>query len=284
MKLRAIAYWVAVLGVLLLMSACGNGNAGSSTADDAHQAAGHEQTDPPADPLASESVSQEQSTDGDPPADPQPAKNDPADSADKGQPVDPQQPASSVEGGADHKGDDNHTKPIEDEKSSKDQGSGKSEPKPDSTGKPAGSAAKNDDPKPEPEAPAPSKAGGSGNAAKPSPPAEPSKDGSKNGSAGGGKTGDASAKTDKQKSKTHVVEITDFAFSPASLEITSGDRITFVNKDPVSHTATADDDSFDTDLFGKDEEKTVLFEQVGEFGYYCAPHPAMRGTIIVKAK
>ncbi|WP_173275103.1 plastocyanin/azurin family copper-binding protein [Paenibacillus sp. NEAU-GSW1] len=84
--------------------------------------------------------------------------------------------------------------------------------------------------------------------------------------------------------KVHVVEIKNFAFSPSKLEIKAGDSVKFINKDEVRHTATADDDSFDTGLFGQDEEKVVVFSEEGEFAYYCAPHPAMLGTITVSAK
>ena len=79
----------------------------------------------------------------------------------------------------------------------------------------------------------------------------------------------------------HIVEIVDFAFSPDTLEIKAGDRVKFVNKDEVRHSATADDESFDTGLLGLDEEKTIEFPEAGEFSYYCLPHPAMRGTILV---
>lgn len=97
-------------------------------------------------------------------------------------------------------------------------------------------------------------------------------------------SGSPAAATAKPAEKTtaHTVEITNFAFSPETLEISKGDTVTFINKDEVSHTATADDGSFDTGLLAQKESKTVTFNETGEFGYYCEPHPGMRGTIIVK--
>ncbi|MBP3964940.1 cupredoxin domain-containing protein [Paenibacillus lignilyticus] len=86
------------------------------------------------------------------------------------------------------------------------------------------------------------------------------------------------------KSKTYTVEIKEFAFTVSSLTIRPGDTVKFINRDKVKHTATADDGSFDTGLFGLDEEKSVTFDTEGEFSYYCAPHPAMQATIIVSAK
>jgi plastocyanin len=82
--------------------------------------------------------------------------------------------------------------------------------------------------------------------------------------------------------KLHVVEIVDFAFAPATLTIAKGDRVSFINKDAVGHTATADDESFDTKMLDQDEAAEIVFGEAGEFGYYCLPHPGMRGTIIVE--
>ncbi|WP_372637509.1 plastocyanin/azurin family copper-binding protein [Cohnella sp.] len=79
-----------------------------------------------------------------------------------------------------------------------------------------------------------------------------------------------------------VIEIKDFAFSPAKVTIGKGTTVIFVNRDKVEHTATADGGEFDTGLFGKDESKEVKFEDAGTFTYYCAPHPGMIGSIIVE--
>lgn len=82
----------------------------------------------------------------------------------------------------------------------------------------------------------------------------------------------------------HIVEITNFAFSPEKLEISQGDIVTFVNKDEVKHSATADNGQFDTELLAQDESMKITFPDAGEFGYYCIPHPGMRGSIVVKEK
>jgi plastocyanin len=82
----------------------------------------------------------------------------------------------------------------------------------------------------------------------------------------------------------HTVEITNFAFSPEKLEISQGDIVTFINKDEVKHSATADNGQFDTELLAQDESMKITFSDAGEFGYYCIPHPGMRGSIVVKEK
>lgn len=92
---------------------------------------------------------------------------------------------------------------------------------------------------------------------------------------------DNTAPAAEEGRKEYIVEITNFAFSPAKLEIKAGDRVKFINKDEIKHSATADDSSFDTGLMAQDEDKTVTFDDAGEFAYHCMPHPGMQATIIV---
>ena len=47
---------------------------------------------------------------------------------------------------------------------------------------------------------------------------------------------------------TRAVAISDFAFSPRTLTINVGDRVTWTNSDQVAHTATANNGAFDTGL------------------------------------
>ncbi|WP_338553730.1 cupredoxin family copper-binding protein [Paenibacillus sp. KS-LC4] len=87
----------------------------------------------------------------------------------------------------------------------------------------------------------------------------------------------------KRASVTHVVEIVDFAFSIAELDIRVGDKVAFINRDKMKHTATADDKSFDTGLLGEGEKKVITFDKEGDFSYFCTPHPGMTGLIRVTA-
>jgi plastocyanin len=49
----------------------------------------------------------------------------------------------------------------------------------------------------------------------------------------------------------------------------------------VSHTATADDGSFDTGTIDEGKLKSETFKQPGTFTYHCEIHPQMHGTIEV---
>ena len=79
------------------------------------------------------------------------------------------------------------------------------------------------------------------------------------------------------------VRISDYEFTPPDITVQQGDEVTWVNEGPSSHSATADDGSFDTGVFPEGESRSVTFEDVGTFTYICTPHPDMEGTVIVEA-
>ena len=79
-----------------------------------------------------------------------------------------------------------------------------------------------------------------------------------------------------------MVMIKDFAYAPKTITIKVGDTVTWENQDSMAHTATADDESFDTGLLAKGEKGSVTFDKAGTYAYHCTPHPQMKGTIIVE--
>ena len=81
----------------------------------------------------------------------------------------------------------------------------------------------------------------------------------------------------------HAVDIAGFAFSPGSVTVTVGDTVTWSNADARSHTATADDGSFDTGTIAWNTAKSVTFATAGTFPYHCKIHPSMTATVVVQA-
>lgn len=77
------------------------------------------------------------------------------------------------------------------------------------------------------------------------------------------------------------VEIVDFAFEPAAVEVASGEPAEWLNRDPIHHTVTADDGSFDSGQLNQGERFMRTFEKPGEYPYHCEIHPSMRGTVRV---
>ena len=82
--------------------------------------------------------------------------------------------------------------------------------------------------------------------------------------------------------KEVTLDIKDYKFTPPTIRIKTGTKVTWINRDVAKHNAVADDGSFKTELIGKDESASVIFDKTGTFGYFCGPHPFMRGTIIVE--
>ncbi len=84
---------------------------------------------------------------------------------------------------------------------------------------------------------------------------------------------------------TTIVQIVDFAFVPAEVRIPAGTSVTWIYCEPPNtdlHTSTSDAGVWDSPLLDREETFTQTFDQVGSFPYHCAPHPFMKGTVIVE--
>jgi plastocyanin len=80
-----------------------------------------------------------------------------------------------------------------------------------------------------------------------------------------------------------TVGIANFKFSPASLTVHRGTKITVANHDSTAHTATADDGkSFDTGNIDPGATATITLAKAGTFKFHCSIHPFMHGTLVVK--
>jgi plastocyanin len=80
----------------------------------------------------------------------------------------------------------------------------------------------------------------------------------------------------------HVVEIRDFEFYPAKLNVKVGDTIKWVNQDAVPHTATASDKSWDSGLLANAAEWEMVVSKDSRGDYICTFHPMMKGSISVE--
>jgi plastocyanin len=80
------------------------------------------------------------------------------------------------------------------------------------------------------------------------------------------------------------VEIANYEYSPDPVRVEAGGKVIWQNEDSVSHTATADDGSFDTGEIDEGKLKSESFKQPGTFTYHCEIHPQMHGTIEVVEK
>jgi plastocyanin len=80
------------------------------------------------------------------------------------------------------------------------------------------------------------------------------------------------------------VVIDNFTFSPATLTVPAGTKVSWINHDDVPHTATstAAPRVFDSRALDTDEQFSFVFTTPGTYDYFCAVHPKMTGRIIVK--
>lgn len=78
-----------------------------------------------------------------------------------------------------------------------------------------------------------------------------------------------------------TVDVVDFDFDPAEVEITVGSIVTWTNAGEVDHTVTSDDDLFDSGTLAVGDTFSVAFEEAGTFAYHCDIHLSMQATIVV---
>ena len=80
---------------------------------------------------------------------------------------------------------------------------------------------------------------------------------------------------------THVIQVEDFEFIPAAINITLGDTILFDWTGNIPHTATSDSptgsDAFDSGLLSNGATYQFIPGSIGDHPYYCIPHGAPGG-------
>jgi plastocyanin len=72
-------------------------------------------------------------------------------------------------------------------------------------------------------------------------------------------------------------------FSPATISVTAGGTVSWANNDSVTHTVTADDQSFTSGLLKGATTWSRTFPTPGTFTYFCEIHPQMTGTVVATA-
>jgi plastocyanin len=85
-----------------------------------------------------------------------------------------------------------------------------------------------------------------------------------------------------QASSSAAVQIKNDAFNPATLTIVTGETVTFTNRDDDAHTVTSTNLAFDSKGIDTGQSWHYRFDKPGTYTYFCALHPFMKGTIIVK--
>jgi plastocyanin len=91
------------------------------------------------------------------------------------------------------------------------------------------------------------------------------------------------ADTGISKAKIYRVEIHGFAFSPKTLSVPVGARVTWTNSDDEPHVVTSAGSVFTSSkALDTGDSFSTTFQKPGTYAYYCSIHPMMVGTIIVQ--
>lgn len=72
------------------------------------------------------------------------------------------------------------------------------------------------------------------------------------------------------------------AYLPRRLEVVAGATVAWKNDDPLEHSVTAADKSFDSGLIKSGTTWRRTFTLPGTYHLTCTPHPFMKMTVIVK--
>ena len=82
---------------------------------------------------------------------------------------------------------------------------------------------------------------------------------------------------------TSTITIRSTGFSPSSVTINHGDRVTFKNSDKVDHQVVADNGSFASPILHANQSWTSgTLNTAGSYRYHDALHPNLAGRITVK--
>jgi plastocyanin len=79
-----------------------------------------------------------------------------------------------------------------------------------------------------------------------------------------------------------AIEIDNFKFGVATLEVAEGTTVTWTNRDDVPHTVSSTTKVFKSPPLDTGEAFSYTFREAGTFEYYCSIHPHMTGKIVVK--
>ena len=86
----------------------------------------------------------------------------------------------------------------------------------------------------------------------------------------------------EQKAEEKEVTIDNFSFAPQVLKISTGTKVTWVNKDDVPHTVVSVEKKFKSSPLDTGDKFTFTFSTPGTYEYFCSIHAHMTGKVVVK--
>ncbi len=86
----------------------------------------------------------------------------------------------------------------------------------------------------------------------------------------------------KQAPRVVKAGIKNTSYLQPRLQVTVGTTIEWTNNDPMPHTVTSTNRSFDSGLINPGKTWRHTFTKAGTFNFFCTPHPFMKGTVVVR--
>ena len=84
--------------------------------------------------------------------------------------------------------------------------------------------------------------------------------------------------------RTRRTTIKNISYMQPRITIAVGTTIEWTNADPLPHSVTAVDRSFNSGLIQPGKTYRHTFTRAGTYNFYCMPHPFMKGVVVVTAQ
>jgi plastocyanin len=79
-----------------------------------------------------------------------------------------------------------------------------------------------------------------------------------------------------------TVGIEEFRYAPSVVRVPAGTTVQWINHDEELHTVTSATGAFASAGLAHDEAFAQTFRQPGTYQYFCALHPMMKATVVVR--
>lgn len=78
------------------------------------------------------------------------------------------------------------------------------------------------------------------------------------------------------------IKIDNFSFGPATVTVSAGTTVTWINRDDIPHKVVSNNDEFKSKVLDSEEKFSYTFSKAGTYPYFCSLHPKMTGKVIVQ--
>ena len=86
----------------------------------------------------------------------------------------------------------------------------------------------------------------------------------------------------EQKTEEKEVKIDNFSFAPQVLTVSTGTKVTWINKDDVPHTVVSVEKKFKSSPLDTGDKFSFTFSTPGTYEYFCSIHAHMKGKVVVQ--